>query len=277
MRPSPSPASTPWPASPEQPLHVQLQRPFRAPHHSSSAAALLGGGSNPRPGELSLAHGGVLFLDELAEFPRAVLDQLRQPLEEGTVRLSRARLKTAFPAAITLVAATNPCSCGWHGDREHGCRCSQSQRQRYWQRLSGPLLDRLDLQLRLERRPAEEMRRCLRGDHTSHETWLQPQTIAAARQRMHDRNPGGVCNRELPATALGDRGGFAPAALQLWERLVAHRGYSTRSGIRLLRVARTVADLNGEARVSADAVAEASHYRCSDVMGSREPCRLTNP
>ena len=261
----------------EQPLHMQLQRPFRAPHHSSSAAALLGGGSNPRPGELSLAHGGVLFLDELAEFPRAVLDQLRQPLEEGTVRLSRARLKTAFPAAITLVAATNPCSCGWHGDREHGCRCSQSQRQRYWQRLSGPLLDRLDLQLRLERRPAEEMRRCLRGDHTSHETWLQPQTIAAARQRMHDRNPGGVCNRELPATALGDRGGFAPAALQLWERLVAHRGYSTRSGIRLLRVARTVADLNGETRVSADAVAEASHYRCSDVMGSREPCRLTNP
>ena len=261
----------------EQPLHVQLQRPFRAPHHSSSAAALLGGGSNPRPGELSLAHGGVLFLDELAEFPRAVLDQLRQPLEEGIVRLSRARLKTAFPAAITLLAATNPCSCGWHGDREHGCRCSQSQRQRYWQRLSGPLLDRLDLQLRLERRPAEAMRRCLRGDHTSHETWLQPQTIAAARQRMHDRNPGGVCNRELPATALGDRGGFAPAALQLWERLVAHRGYSTRSGIRLLRVARTVADLNGEARVSADAVAEASHYRCSDVMGSREPRRLTNP
>ena len=236
-----------------------------------------GGRKQPKTGELSLAHGGVLFLDELAEFPRAVLDQLRQPLEEGTVRLSRARLKTAFPAAITLVAATNPCSCGWHGDREHGCRCSQSQRQRYWQRLSGPLLDRLDLQLRLERRPAEEMRRCLRGDHTSHETWLQPQTIAAARQRMHDRNPGGVCNRELPATALGDRGGFAPAALQLWERLVAHRGYSTRSGIRLLRVARTVADLNGEARVSADAVAEASHYRCSDVMGSREPCRLTNP
>ena len=145
----------------------------------------------------------MLFLDELAEFPRAVLDQLRQPLEEGTVRLSRARLKTAFPAAITLVAATNPCACGWHGDREHGCRCSQSQRQRYWQRLSGPLLDRLDLQLRLERRPAQEMRRCLQGDHRSDDPWLQPQTIAAARQRMQQRNPGGVCNRDLPARALG--------------------------------------------------------------------------
>ena len=96
----------------EQPLHVRLQRPFRAPHHSSSSAALLGGGSNPRPGELSLAHGGVLFLDELAEFPRAVLDQLRQPLKERTVRLIRSRLKTASPAAITLVAATNPCSYG---------------------------------------------------------------------------------------------------------------------------------------------------------------------
>ena len=255
----------------EQPLNVQLQRPFRAPHHSSSAAALLGGGSQPRPGELSLAHGGVLFLDELAEFPRPVLDQLRQPLEEGTVRLSRARLKTAFPAAITLVAATNPCSCGWHGDREHGCRCSQSQRQRYWQRLSGPLLDRLDLQLRLERRPAQEMRRCLQGDHRSDDPWLQPQTIAAARQRMQQRNPGGVCNRDLPARALGVHAGFAPAALQLWERLVAHRGLSTRSGIRLLRVARTVADLNGNAVVSSDAVAEASHYRCSDVMHSPEP------
>ena len=254
----------------EHPLNLQLQRPFRAPHHSSSAAALLGGGSHPRPGELSLAHGGVLFLDELAEFPRAVLDQLRQPLEEGTVRLSRARLKTAFPAAITLVAATNPCSCGWHGDREHGCRCSHSQRQRYWQRLSGPLLDRLDLQLRLERRPAQEMRRCLNGNCRSDDPWLQPETIASARQRMQHRNPGGVCNRDLPATALGDRSGFGAAALQLWERLVAHRGLSTRSGIRLLRVARTVADLNGDAEVSADAVAQASHYRCSDLLGSRD-------
>ena len=136
--------------------------------------------------------------------------------------------------------------------------------------MSGPLLDRLDLQLRLERRPAQEMRRCLNGDCRSDNPWLQPQTIAAARQRMQHRNPGGVCNRDLPATALGDRSGFGAAALQLWERLVAHRGLSTRSGIRLLRVARTVADLNGDAEVSADAVAQASHYRCSDLLGSRD-------
>ena len=128
------------------------ERPFRSPHHSCSAAALLGGGRSPRPGEVSLAHGGVLFLDELAEFPRAVLDQLRQPLEDGAVQISRSQQSTVFPALVTLVAATNPCPCGWHGDRDHGCHCSISQRQRYWQRLSGPLLDRLDLQLRLERR-----------------------------------------------------------------------------------------------------------------------------
>ena len=128
---------------------------------------MLGGGHNPRPGEVSLAHGGVLFLDELAEFPRAVLDQLRQPLEEGVYRLSRARLKASFPAGITLVAATNPCPCGWHGDRDHGCRCSYSQRQRYWQRLSGPLLDRLDLQLRLERRSASAIHSSLSPDATA--------------------------------------------------------------------------------------------------------------
>ena len=133
---------------------LQQQRPFRSPHHSCSAAALLGGERSPRPGEVSLAHGGVLFLDELAEFPRAVLDQLRQPLEHGAVQISRSQQSTLFPALVTLVAATNPCLCGWHGDRDHGCRCSINQRQRDWQRLSGPLLDRLDLQLRLERRSA---------------------------------------------------------------------------------------------------------------------------
>ncbi len=139
------------------------QRPFRAPHHSCTIAALVGGGANPRPGELSLAHGGVLFLDELAEFPRKVLDQLRQPLEEGVIRLNRARQTCAFPAQITLVAATNPCPCGWFGDEEHPCRCSQSQRQRYWSRLSGPFLDRLDLQLRLKHLPAAQLRKSVTG------------------------------------------------------------------------------------------------------------------
>ena len=225
-------------------------RPFRAPHHSCSAAALLGGGVSPQPGELSLAHGGVLFLDELAEFPRAVLDQLRQPLEEGVLRLSRSRLKTSFPAAITLVAATNPCPCGWHGVREHGCRCSVSQRLRYWQRLSGPLLDRLDLQLRLERPLASRVRRCLEPTPSARlEPWLQAGCINSARQRMQERNPGGRCNRDLSAEDFGRVGRLEREALQLWEHLISNRRLTTRSALRLLQVARTIADLNGKESV----------------------------
>ena len=252
---------------PQDPLAPLRTRPFRAPHHSCTAAALLGGGHSPRPGEISLAHGGVLFLDELAEFPRTVLDQLRQPLEEGVYRLSRARLKTSFPAGITLVAATNPCPCGWHGDRDHGCRCSRNQRQRYWQRLSGPLLDRLDLQLRLERRSAAAIRNCLHPQpNLAQDPWLQPGSIDRARQRMRERNPGGIGNRELSSQQLGQHGLFDTTALQLWEQLVTRRSLSTRSGLRLLRVARTVADLNDRERVEPEAIAEAAGFRCADLL-----------
>ena len=252
----------------ENSTQLMRERPFREPHHSCSAAALLGGGCNPRPGELSLAHGGVLFLDELAEFRRAVLDQLRQPLEQGQVRLSRAHRNTIFPASITLIAATNPCPCGWHGDREHGCRCSTSQRQRYWQRLSGPLLDRLDLQLRLERRNAHAVKTCMTEptQATNRGHWIEPARIEQARQRMHLRNPGGGCNRVLSAHALQSVGRFQPSALKLWEQLIDHRGLTTRSGLQLLRVARTIADLNNNEDVNVEAVAEASCFRCSDLI-----------
>ena len=248
---------------------LQQQRPFRSPHHSCSAAALLGGGRSPRPGEVSLAHGGVLFLDELAEFPRTVLDLLRQPLEEGAVQISRAQQSTVFPALITLVAATNPCPCGWHGDRDHPCRCSISQRQRYWQRLSGPLLDRLDLQLRLERRTAREMAEVLNHQHTPTQAstfWCNPARIQGARQRMRQRNPGGASNGRLSAADLRQSGAIEAAALDLWEQLIDQRGLSTRSSLQLLRVARTIADLNDRSRVDRNAVAEASCYRCSDLL-----------
>mgnify|MGYP003302656042 FL=1 len=252
---------------------LQQQRPFRSPHHSCSAAALLGGGRSPRPGELSLAHGGVLFLDELAEFPRTVLDQLRQPLEEGAVQISRSQHSTVFPALISLVAATNPCPCGWHGDRDHGCRCSISQRQRYWQRLSGPLLDRLDLQLRLERRSAKEMANVLNphGPSKVSESWCSPATIQRARQRMQRRNPAGCRNGRLSAKALRQSGAIETAALDLWEQLIQQRGLSTRSSLQLLRVARTIADLNDQSSVNRNAVAEASCYRCTDLLREPEP------
>ena len=247
---------------------LQQQRPFRSPHHSCSAAALLGGGRSPRPGEVSLAHGGVLFLDELAEFPRAVLDQLRQPLENGAVQISRSQQSTVFPALVTLVAATNPCPCGWHGDRDHGCRCSISQRQRYWQRLSGPLLDRLDLQLRLERHSAKEMAEMLkpRGPTEASASWCTPARIQRAQKRMQQRNPGGTSNGRLSATALQRNGLIEAAGLELWEQLINQRGLSTRSSLQLLRVARTIADLNDRITVDRQAVAEASCYRCTDLL-----------
>ena len=247
---------------------LQQQRPFRSPHHSCSAAALLGGGRSPRPGEVSLAHGGVLFLDELAEFPRTVLDQLRQPLEDGAVQISRAQQSTVFPALITLVAATNPCPCGWHGDRDHGCRCSISQRQRYWQRLSGPLLDRLDLQLRLERSSAREMAAVLKQPRQTQASasWCKPALIERARQRMQRRNPNGASNGRLSAAALQQSGAIEATALELWEQLINQRGLSTRSSLQLLRVARTIADLNDRTTVDRNAVAEASCFRCTDLL-----------
>jgi magnesium chelatase family protein len=247
---------------------LQEQRPFRSPHHSCTAAALLGGGRSPRPGEVSLAHGGVLFLDELAEFSRTVLDQLRQPLEDGSVQISRAQQSTVFPALITLVAATNPCPCGWHGDRDHGCRCSISQRQRYWQRLSGPLLDRLDLQLRLERRSAQEMAAVLKQPSPTQASasWCTPARIERARQRMRRRNPGGESNGRLSAAALRQSGAIEATALDLWQQLINQRGLSTRSSLQLLRVARTIADLNDRTSVDRNAVAEASCFRCTDLL-----------
>ena len=201
-----------------------------------------------------------------------MLDQLRQPLEDGAVQISRAQQSTVFPALITLVAATNPCPCGWHGDRDHRCRCSISQRQRYWQRLSGPLLDRLDLQLRLERRSAKEMAEMLNncppqgvsGD------WCSPARIQRARQRMQRRNPAGASNGRLSSTALRQSGAIETAARELWEQLIDQRGLSTRSSLQLLRVARTIADLNDRTSVDRNAVAEASCFRCTDLLKQPE-------
>lgn len=247
-----------------EPIRLMQRRPFRAPHHSCSVAALLGGGSNPKPGEISLAHGGVLFLDELAEFPRALLDQLRQPIEEGVLWLSRARLKCAFPCRITLVAATNPCPCGWDGDPDHPCRCRPVERERYWNRLSGPLLDRLDLQLRLNRLPAQELRRSLDTPPDSKAELLCPDRIQRARQRMQKRNPAGCLNSGLSGSALGRYAQLSAQAIERWETIVSQRHLTARSGLRLLRVARTVADLSDRDAVNREDLAEALCFRSFD-------------
>ena len=178
-------------------------------------------------------------LDELAEFSRQLLDLLRQPLEDGGIRLRRCRVSNDYPYAITLIGATNPCPCGWLGDPEHICHCSPSQRRRYWQRLSGPLLDRLGLKLRLDRLSIRAMQYCLgHGQDIAQNPWLNPAVIATARQRMLQRNPDQSANRNLKSRALGEVGAITPSAMKLWEEVVRQRGLTTRSGLQLLRVSR---------------------------------------
>jgi len=249
------------------------RRPFRAPHHSCSAAALVGGGSRPRPGELSLAHRGVLFLDELAEFRRAVLDQLRQPLEEGEVWISRTRQRCRYPCRITLVGATNPCPCGWWGDPERACRCGEGERRRYWGRLSGPLLDRLDLQVVMRRCPSHELAEAYRPPANPGARAIPESTAAVARrvrrarQRMTRRNPAGCGNGRLPAAGLAALLDLQPEALSLWERAIEQRRLSARSGGRILRVARTIADLADQQQLGPGAIAEALSFRSFDGAG----------
>jgi magnesium chelatase family protein len=257
------------------------QRPFRSPHHSCSGAALIGGGTIPMPGEVSLAHHGVLFLDELAEFRRDVLDQLRQPLEEGDVLISRTRQRCRFPCRITLVAATNPCPCGRYGEADGSCDCGESLRRRYWSRLSGPLLDRLDLQVVMRRPPARELAQGIIGssqravgDTGQRE---QPETSAVvaqrvrqARARMAGRNPGGGCNAQIASESLPQVLDLEEQGRVLWERAMEQRRLSARGGMRLLRVARTIADLAGHQSVGTAAIAEALTFRSFDLV-STEP------
>ena len=240
------------------------QRPFRSPHHSCSSAALVGGGSGLRPGELALAHHGVLFLDELAEFRRDVLNQLRQPLEQGELWLSRARQRLRFPCDVTLVAATNPCACGWAGDPERTCSCGSARQLRYWSRLSGPLLDRIDLQVVMHRLEGSTLRAGYQDANRPESTARVRERVEAARRRMQARNPRGVSNSRLTGEALGRCGAISATGLDLWQQAIDRRGLSARAAGRVLRVSRTIADLEGDAEVSGSAVAEALGYRSFD-------------
>lgn len=240
-----------------------VDRPFRAPHHSISDAGLVGGSSSPRPGEVSLAHRGVLFLDELPEFRRHVIESLRQPLEEGDVVLSRAGRTVRYPAAFQLVAAMNPCPCGFLGDPRRACLCGDEQLLRYRRRVSGPILDRIDLHVDVPAVPCEELSQAGQGEGTAEVA----ARVEAARRRQAER---GSQNARLRGGALRRACSLEPSAREVLGRAVQRLGLSARAHDRILRVARTIADLEGATRVEARHLLEAVQYRALDRPAATE-------
>jgi magnesium chelatase family protein len=237
-------------------------RPFRPPHHTVSDAGLIGGGRLPRPGEVSLAHNGVLFLDELPEFKRQVLEVLRQPLEEGSVTISRASSSITYPARFMLVAAMNPCPCGFLGDAKRPCRCSPTQIRTYQTRISGPLLDRIDLQVQVPAVPFQDLAAGLDGETSAS---LQ-ERVVAARSVQTSRFSGGRvhCNAQMPPRLVKQYCLLQSEPRQLLERAMERLGLSARAYNRILKIARTIADLEGEKDIQTPQVAEAIQYRSLD-------------
>ncbi|KQO44657.1 YifB family Mg chelatase-like AAA ATPase [Pseudomonas chengduensis] len=237
------------------PLQHWPQRPFRTPHHSASGPALVGGGSRPQPGEITLAHMGILFLDELPEFDRKVLEVLREPLESGHIVIARARDKVRFPARFQLVAAMNPCPCGYLGDPSNRCRCTPEQIQRYRAKLSGPLLDRIDLHLTVARETT-----ILNAPPQDGESTAQAASkVARARERQLQRQ--GTANAFLDLPGLRQHCALSGADRQWLESACERLGLSLRAAHRVLKVARTLADLAEQQQISREHLAEALQYR----------------
>jgi magnesium chelatase family protein len=238
------------------------QRPFRAPHHSISDAGLVGGSSVPRPGEVSLAHHGVLFLDELPEFRRHVLDSLRQPVEDGEVCIVRGNRAVSFPSQFMLVAAMNPCPCGHHGDPRRACLCTAHELVRYRRRISGPLLDRIDMHVDVPAPSPQVLGRAGQGESST----LVRERVARARAVQLDRagKRGARCNARLKGATLRRHCALDDACRQILTAAVERLGLSARAHDRILRLARTIADLDGATALRAEHVAEAIQYRALD-------------
>ncbi|HEU5342557.1 YifB family Mg chelatase-like AAA ATPase [Edaphobacter sp.] len=252
-----------------------MHRPFRSPHHTISDAGLIGGGMMPRPGEVSLAHNGLLFLDELPEFPRNVLEVLRQPLEDGMVTIARAAMSLNFPARFMLAAAMNPCPCGYFNDKSRECMCTPPMIQRYVSKVSGPLMDRIDIHIEV---PAVQYKE-LRGGAAAEGSEQIRARVLAARERQHERfNRNGeaakatakgaarqvFANAQMSTQQIRAHCELSPDAERLLERAMQQQGLSARAHDRILKVARTVADLEGAMDISVKHIAEAIQYRTLD-------------
>jgi magnesium chelatase family protein len=240
-------------------------RPFRAPHHTISDAGLIGGGVIPRPGEVSLAHNGVLFLDELPEFPRNVLEVMRQPLEDGTVCVARASMSLTFPARFMLAAAMNPCPCGFFNDKSRECRCTQPMVQRYLQKISGPLMDRIDIHIDVPAVNYKEMRSTTEPEGSE----AIRARVLRARETQLQRFATSTRHRIYSNAQMGSRHIRAFCDLsadceRLLERAMSQQGLTARARDRILKVARTVADLEGAAAIEPKHIAEAIQYRTLD-------------
>lgn len=240
-----------------------LRRPFRSPHHTVSAVGLTGGGSNPKPGEVSLAHHGVLFLDELPEFRKEALEILRQPLEDGTVTITRANGSYSYPCNVMLVASMNPCPCGYYGDKTHECSCTPAQIQRYLGKVSGPLLDRIDLHIEVPAVAYEELEQ---RQETGESSAKIKERVDRAReiQMARYRGSGIYSNSQLTPGLMEEFCNLEPAAAELLRQAFENLGLSARAHNRILKVARTIADLSGSKGIEPMHLAEAIQYRSLD-------------
>ena len=239
------------------------QRPFRSPHHTISSVALCGGGGNPKPGEISLAHNGVLFLDELPEFSRDVLEVMRQPLEDRKICVARANYKVEYPAGVMFVASMNPCPCGYYNHPTKDCTCSPGQVQRYLNKISGPLLDRIDLQIEIVPVPFEEISKTAPGETSA----AIRERVIAARKIQEERfktEEGIYCNAQMTPKLIAKYAVLDEASLAMLKTAMSRLNLSARAYDRILKVARTIADLDKSENIQAQHIAEAIGYRNLD-------------